>query len=63
MLTFILGLDLEIDMVICLVLDFGSDMVMLGIRFRLRGSLHESGLSFNPERHFEFNLCLHEGLD
>ena len=30
----------------------------------IRGSLHaiESGLSFNPERHFKFNSCLHETL-
>ena len=28
-----------------------------------RGSLHESGLSFNPERHFEFSPCLFERLD
>ena len=24
----------------------------------LRGSLHESGLSFNPERHFKLNLIM-----
>ena len=28
----------------------------------IRGSLHESGLSFNPERHFNFNSCLHGRL-
>ena len=27
-----------------------------------RGSLHESGLSFNPKRHFKLNLCLHGRL-
>ena len=25
----------------------------------VRGSLHESGLSFNPERHLKLNSCLH----
>ena len=29
----------------------------------VRGSLHEPGLSFTPERHFEFNPFLHERLD
>ena len=29
---------------------------------RLGGSSHESELSFNPERHLKFNLCLHERL-
>ena len=28
----------------------------------LRGSLHESGFSFNPERHFKLNSCLHGRL-
>ena len=29
----------------------------------LRGSLHESGLSFNPKRHFKLNSCLHGRLN
>ena len=29
---------------------------------KLGGSLHESGLSFNPERHFKLNSCLHGRL-
>ena len=29
---------------------------------KLKGSLHESGLSFNPERHFKLNSCLHGRL-
>ena len=28
----------------------------------LGGSLHESGLSFDPERHFKLNSCLHGRL-
>ena len=28
----------------------------------IRGSLHESGLSFKPERHFKLNSCLHGRL-
>lgn len=42
-------------------------LIAVGIRVfwptqRLRGSLPESGLSFNPEWRFKFNPCLHERL-
>ena len=29
---------------------------------RFWGSLHDSGMSFNPERLFKLNACLHGGL-
>ena len=29
-------------------------------RYDSQGSLHESGSSFNPERHLKFNSCSHE---
>ena len=28
-----------------------------------RGSLHQSGLSFNPEPHFKFNPCLQREIE
>ena len=40
-----------------------SGLYMLNVYFCwLRGSLHEFGLCFNPERHFKLNSCLHGRL-
>ena len=64
---FVFGVAFE-SYLCSLVLYFNND-IMIKAKLtndpdeKLQGSLYASGLSFNPDRHFKFNLCLHEGFN